>query len=239
MLTVGDEAVALGNSYEDGQLGAWQTTDGTAWDVIDITALDGYAGTGPVASGADELVIVVYEATPAGLNPRFARWTSTDGWSVEADPVLGTTDSAVVGACPEAPDTALEWAAIPATVATECFGDKSITFEAWLPSVAQDGCGTGAFASDCSPWILEPRWLLDSIEVGIVEANWPAGYAARSPGATGVGERGSWVTLTGHWADPEASACRSHPASMWPEHSLGNPNPPCVGFVVTDISPAP
>jgi hypothetical protein len=181
---------------------------------------------------------VVSEATPAGLNPRFARWTATDGWSVEGHPALGTTESAVVGACPEAPDTALEWAAIPATVATECFGDASITFEAWL-GLGLDGCGGGPFWPDCHSWTLEPRWLLDSIVIGFVEANWPAGYAARSPGATGAGERGSWVSITGHWADPEASECRARPETMWPVHSLGNPTPHCVGFVVTHISSVP
>jgi hypothetical protein len=234
MLTVGDEAVALGNSYETGELGVWRTTDGLAWDVIDSSVLDGYTVSGMVASDADGLVLAVAEATPAGLNPRFARWTLADGWSVEADPVLGTTESAVVGACPDQPRTALDWAAIPGAVGAECFGDRPITFTAWWPAEITEGCG-------CGPtWVTEPRWLSDSFTIQIVESNGGVATASRSDDATVTGTPGSWVRLTGHWADAEASACRSRPDSTFPYYGLGGgPHGCSSAFVLTEIAPAP
>jgi hypothetical protein len=232
MLTVGDEAVVLGSSYATGALKAWRTADGITWHAIDTAALGDYA-VGPVASAGGVLVAVASEATAPGRSPRFARWTATDGWSVEQRPVLGTTEHAVVGACPELPDTALEWGAIPGAVGAECFGDEPISFVAWQPRESQSG-NVG------STWITEPGWLLDTFDISIVEANWTVGIAVRSPHATGDVAPGTWVRLTGHWADAEASACRYRPDPTFPIHGLGAPAGNCSGtFVLTGIAPAP
>jgi hypothetical protein len=232
IVTVSDEAVVMGNGYETGAFGMWRSADGEAWEVVETSSLDGFSVVGPVASDADALVMAVSEATPARQSTRFARWTPVDGWSVEQEPVLGTSESPLVGACPDAPDTALEWAAIPGAVGAECFGDRPITFTAWWSDVPTHGWG--------STWSLEPRWLWDYFPLSFVEADTSQGIAVLSPDANVDGTPGSWQNFTGHWADAEASACRTRPDATFPYHGLGGTS--CRGsstFVLTDIARAP
>jgi hypothetical protein len=88
--------------------------------------------------------------------------------------------------------------------------------------------------------VTEPRWLSDSFTIQIVESNGGVATASRSDDATVTGTPGSWVRLTGHWADAEASACRSRPDSTFPYYGLGGgPHGCSSAFVLTEIAPAP
>jgi len=149
---------------------------------------------------------------------------------------LPIVDSPVVGSCPGAPQTMLQWMATPGLVGAECFGSSAVTFAAWNT----EGGGCGGFA----PGRFEPQWLASpfaTFALIIAPMETPAyscGSAVVTPG-TDVPAVQQWVAVTGHWDDPAAADCRSIPQ---PDYRWGDTGsdlvPTCQArFAATSVTP--
>lgn len=205
LISDGSTFLLSGYDRSDAAPRLWRSTDGDSWALLPGEALFGGAMPSAVAASAAGFVGIGRIMTSAGSNS--VMWDSANGldWSGEADPVLGLIQGAVVGTCPALPETQLEWLAIPAPVAAECFGDKPITFSGWLTQ----GGGCGGW----TPGTLEPEWLASmyatyAVLVTPFEAEYGGcGSAARHPSLLSIPDRQQWVTVTGHYDDPAASTC--------------------------------
>ena len=213
LVSDGSTLLLSGYDQSDATPRFWRTTDGNSWNQMPGEALFGGVMPAAMAGSTAGFVGIGRVVTPAGLNS--VMWHSANGldWSGEVDPVLGLIRSAVVGTCPALPETQLEWLAIPAPVAAECFGDTPITFSGWLT----EGGGCGGF----TPGTFEPEWLASMfatypVLVTPFEAEYGGcGSAARHPSLVSIPDKQQWVTVTGHYDDPAASTCHWLPDPMY------------------------
>jgi hypothetical protein len=110
--------------------------------------------------------------------------------------------------CPAVPVALDDLAKIPARTAVACFGDRDLSFRAWI---VDPGEGYGGTCPAFSPaWIQEcvlPDFLLATART--TDTNGAVLHGMRSPSATGATTGvGRWVRVTGHYDDPVSSSCR-------------------------------
>jgi hypothetical protein len=143
--------------------------------------------------------------------------------------------------CPSLPTTFAAVAALAPRTAVGCFGDRAMSFRAW---VVDPGEGYGGTCSPFTPaWIREcvlPDYLLAAGRPGNTEGKRQL-HAMRAPNATGTTKGvGRWVQVRGHYDDPISTSCRGVGDVGWvglePElpRALAVLNCRLV-FVVTDI----
>ena len=235
-LVAGDESILLsGKQYSDGAEQWWRSSDGLVWERITPTGINLDALSGPMTAGATGFSAAASELTAAGSNPRFLITLDGLAWTAVSDPALPIVESAVVGSCPAAPATMLEWKAVPGAVGAECFGSTPVTFAAW--NTVGGGCGGYA------PGRFEPEWLASPFAMFalvITPMEVPAGACgdAAIPPGTSVPEPQQWIEVTGHWADPASADCQWIPQPDFPYVGYGDLEGQCrATFVATSVVP--
>ena len=231
-----DSVLIGGRQYTDGDGQWWRSTDGASWQRVMPTQVDVSTLAGPMASSSGMIAAVALAGTPAGPHPAFIVTHDGVQWTDATDPGIPVAESAVVGGCPEPPDTMLEWLAVPGTVGAECFAQTPITFPTW--STVGGGCG--GFA----PGQFEPAWLAPpfasyALILSPIEVEYAGcGSAAVSPG-TELPDTQQWVMVTGHWSDPAWTECQWIPDPQYPTAGeSGNVRERCrTTFVATSVTP--
>lgn len=232
----GDSMIFGGQRFSDGADAWWRSDDGLQWEAIDPVGASLVDLQPLLVAGPNGFVGVTHELTPAGPNPRFIGTHTGVDWGVSATSVLGTVDSAVVGACPQPPETMLEWLAVPGAIGAECFGSSPITFTAWHA----DAGGCGGFA----PGRYEPVWLASPFALGRLiltpmEIQWGGcGSAVVAPEAPDLPATQQWVEVTGHWNDQAAADCHYIPDPSYPGAGEAHLAFRCrTSFVATTVTP--
>ena len=236
-LVASDEWILLaGKAYSDGGDQWWRSADGLAWEPISPVGVILADLHGPMAAGPGGFNGVASERTEAGSNPQFVVSPDARGWTSATDSAVPVLASAVVGSCPAAPDTMIDWMAIPGAVGAECIGSSPVTFAAW----STQGGGCGGFA----PGRFEPAWLASPFAyypLILTPMEVPYGGCGSAAGAPGteMPEQLQWVEVTGHWDDPAAAECHWIPQ---PELPWSGPGSDLVAscrekFVATSVTP--
>jgi hypothetical protein len=209
----GSTVLAVGYEPTRGELRMWGTSDGAAWSAAPTDDLFGGL-VPPFAVGAQGGFVAVGQSlTEAGSNPVMWHGDGPLAWTPEADPVLGTIETPVVGSCPDLPNAMVDWLAVPFPVAAACFGEAPITFRGWL--TAAGGCG------GLRPGTYEPAWLAGNFSrIAIVLAPYETPYydcgsAAQPPTLTQLPAKQRWVVITGHYNDPASESCRFTPTPTY------------------------
>jgi hypothetical protein len=147
--------------------------------------------------------------------------------------------------CPAMPSTLRAVVDIPPLDTVGCFGDRTISFRAWIAdpedgSMACVGSGSPGWIHACGA----TDYLLAAGKLGGPGSDVTL-HGVRAPTATGAldGVR-RWVRIEGHFDDPVAPSCRAASAPTFLD--LMSLEPPglailrCrLAFVVTDVRPAP
>jgi hypothetical protein len=181
---------------------------------------------------------------PDGRPPLGGEAAGPAGPPVEAIPDALAVAVERPASCPAVPTTLEDLAKIEPPAAVGCFGDRDLTFRAWI---VDPGEGYGGTCPAFSPgWIEEcvlPDYLLAARRTS--DQDLVAIHAMRSPGATGVTVGvGRWVRITGHYDDPVSPTCRG----VGGDGSLGLESeiPPALAvwrcrlvFVVSDVRNSP
>jgi hypothetical protein len=155
------------------------------------------------------------------------------------DPQAATIDRPA--SCSSQPASFATFIAVEPRTAVGCFGDKTLSFKAW---VVDPGEGYGGTCAAFTPgWIREcvlPDYLL-AADAKANAGTQPILHAMRAPNATGATRGvGRWVQVQGHYDDPVSSSCRGAgdfgSVSLEPEVPKALAVLECrLVFVVTDI----
>jgi hypothetical protein len=248
---------ALGSDRDATCVAAWRYVDG-GWTPLAGSRYDvgciGAAGPFVLGSAATKDGIVMIGIL--GSDPDRVAWLvrapghpptgAAAGGPTAVPPAASIPDPLAAridrpAACPALPTTIHDLLAITPITAAACFGDRTITFRAW---VVDPGEGYGGICEAFTPaWIREcvlPDYLLAGARqagAGLV----PGLHAMRSPGATGdLAGVGRWALVQGHVDDPASPTCRgSHVAGsigLEPERPPAQVVLECRSvFVVTSI----
>ena len=229
----------------------WTSTDARSWHRTNLEAST-FGGGVPSqvamsgAAGSTSIAAVGYRVNSAGaLRPEL--WHSDDGstWSAEGNDLLGVLPVAPTGPCPGTTPTAIEdFLAMAPSLWPVCFGSQTLKIRG---VTANCECG-GTTDQQGSP-----AWLIDSLgfsDVYLVPRVVPA--ATNGAGLTvrinpahpvQIPAAGTYVELTGHFADPAAAAtCRiySNPGAFGPVVPKGRTVALCEQtFVLTGIRTLP
>jgi hypothetical protein len=213
LVATDDWMLLAGREYRNGAEQWWRSSNGRAWEQVSPSGLGLNDVLGPMAAGAGGLAAVAVERTDAGSNPTVVRSADGLNWTAATEPAAPVIASAVIGACPAAPETMLEWMAIPGSVGAECFGSSPITVTAW--STRGGGCGGLVFGRFEPSWLAHPFAQFALVLTPMEISAGSCGEAAVAPG-TEVPEPMRWVSVTGHWDDPAAANCRFIPQRDFP-----------------------
>ncbi len=198
----------------------WTSKDGMSWD---RTSLDASAFGGGVpfrvaisgATGSTSMAAVGYRVNSAG-DIRDELWRSDDGstWSAVGGDLLGALPVAPTGPCPATTPTAIEdFLAMAPPLWPVCFGSQTLKIRGVISDCGGCGGATGEQGS--------PSWLIDPLGYSAVylvprivpaDTNHAAFTIMINPAhPVTVPVAGTYVELTGHFADPAAATCRIHP----------------------------
>ena len=228
----------------------WTSTDAKSWHRTNLDA-GTFGGGVPSqvamsgAAGSTSIAAVGYRVNGAGAI-RPALWHSDDGsaWSAVDGDLLGVLPVAPTGPCPATTPTAIEdFLAMAPPLWPVCFGSQTLKIRG---VTANCDCG-GATSQQGSPaWLIDP---LGFSEVYLVPRIVPAdtntgGLTVRINPAhpVQVPAAGTYVELTGHFADPAAATCRiySYPGAFGPVAPRGRTVAFCEQtFVLTGIRTLP
>ena len=229
----------------------WTSTDARSWHRTNLEAST-FGGGVPSqvamsgAAGSTSIAAVGYRVNSAGdIRPEL--WHSNDGstWSAVDGDLLGILPVAPTGPCPGTTPTAIEdFLAMAPSLWPVCFGSQTLKIRG---VTANCECG-GTTDQQGSP-----AWLIDSLgfsDVYLVPRVVPA--ATNGAGLTvrinpahpvQIPAAGTYVELTGHFADPAAAAtCRiySNPGAFGPVVPKGRTVALCEQtFVLTGIRTLP
>lgn len=228
----------------------WTSTDARSWH---RTNLDPSTFGGGVpsqvamsgATGSTSMAAVGSRVNSAG-DTRPELWRSEDGsvWSAEGNNLLGVLPVAPTGPCPATTPTAIEdFLAMAPPLWPVCFGSHTLKIRGVTASC---DCG-GATGEQGSP-----SWLIDPLGFGDVYLG-PRVVPAKTGGGAftvkinpahpvKVPAAGTYVELTGHFADPAAATCRiySFPGAFGPVVPKGRTVAVCEQtFVLTGIRTLP
>ena len=209
----GDRSATCAAAWQfDGQ--AWRSLDGVNDDRSCLDAASPFVlGS---ASVADSIVVMAQLGASHDLAAFLVR---APGSSPPGDAIGGMADPPAMAIpdalaatidgpseCPDFPSTVGTILAIAPRTAVGCFGDRPMTFRAW---VVDPGEGYGGTCAAFTPaWIQEcvlPDYLLASSQL----PGRPILHAMRAPSATGaLTGVGRWVLITGHYDDAVSPTCR-------------------------------
>jgi len=234
-------------------------TAGSRWVIGPALAAVLLAGcTGTSSSTAPATPTAAPLASPAGASPSAtAASTPTptpgDAASPTAAPSPSSTAATGAAGCPTPPvDLATARDLVRAGKAVKCFGSRSLTFRAYVPTT--EGLG-GA-----SAWKMTPAWLADDWMGAILQPEpltdqdqnaWLVARVQPSLGRCSITDEGApacpfgphlegYVVVTGHFDDPVAATCKSAPweSGQDPGPSKAKMVARCrTRFVVTGIEP--
>jgi hypothetical protein len=219
----GDRLLVLGYDRETFDPITWTSNDAIAWH---RTELDAGAFGGGVphqvalsgAAGSRSITAVGYRTNGAG-DTRRQLWRSDDGatWSETGGDLLGVPPVAPTGPCPATTPIAVEdFLAMPPALWPRCFGDQVLRIRG---VTAECGCG-GVTTEQGSPaWLIDPLGYSDVyLSPRVVAADTGIGgltIRINPANPLTVPPAGTYVELTGHFADPAAATCRIHPNSFF------------------------
>ena len=194
----------------------WTSTDGGSWhrSNLDATTFGGGVPSQVAMSGAagsTSMVAVGYRVNSAGdIRPEL--WHSDDGstWSAVGEDLLGVLPVVPSGPCPATTPTAIEdFLAMAPPLWPVCFGSHTLKIRGVTTNC---DCGGVTGEQGSPPWLIDP---LGYSEVYLVPRVVPAdtngaGLTVRSNPAhpVTIPVAGTYVELTGHFADPAAATCR-------------------------------
>ncbi len=163
-------------------------------------------------------------ATPSPIPAATPTPTPDAGVSPTVAPSPSSTGATGIDGCPTPPvDLATTRDLVRAGKAVKCFGSRSLTFRAYVPTT--EGLG------GVSGWKMTPAWLADDWMGAILqpkpltEQDQDAWLIARVPPSLGrcaITDEGApacpfgqhldgYVAVTGHFDDPAAATCKSAP----------------------------
>ena len=210
-VTVGPDgrAVAVGPG-PDGQATIWGSADGVAWSVVPSGAgEERYSGAyepADVVARPDRTVMVGDYPDVGNDYPSERRW-SPGVWTDPAPPDAGSVERWVT-TCPGRPASLVEVLDLDPSLRPVCFGDRPLTFRAWLGGAPFDG----------DEQTTTPRWLTSVYAAGYaypVEVGGPSSSigmflilhvdpASDLPRHLRVK---GWARVTGRFDDPAAGTC--------------------------------
>jgi hypothetical protein len=233
----GRRAVAVTVDLDTERVRAWSTPDGHDWRPLAMP--DGGFGVIPhKAASSRSAILLVGREDRAGMQlPVLWRligdiWDSLPFAEVVPFPIPTT-------ACPDVPTDALEFLALNQGLAAWCFGDRPISFPAYVaPYRASPTENSGItpewLAAGGGSWISLSPYATDS-NSGAQAALAPTAIA---PAGAGPG----WFNVTGHFNDPASDSCRQ----AWDLDTVAwYPGRDAVvqecreTFVVSEITPPP
>ena len=205
----GGRAVAVGPG-PDGQATIWGSADGVAWSMVASTAdaerASGTYGPTDVIATPDRTVMVGDYPDIGSDYPSERRW-SPGVWTDPAPPDAGTVEQWVT-TCPSRPASLVEILDLDPSLRPDCFGDRPVTFRAWLAGAPFDGDEEST----------TPRWLTSVFAAGYA-------YPAKIGGPdSSIGmflilhvdpssdvprhlRIKGWARVTGQFGDPAARTC--------------------------------
>ncbi|MEO8468722.1 MAG: hypothetical protein ABI573_03530 [Chloroflexota bacterium] len=229
----------------------WTSTDARTWHRTNLDAST-FGGGVPFrvavsgATGSTSMAAVGYRVNSAG-DIRDELWRSDDGstWSAVGGDLLGVLPVAPTGPCPATTPTAIEdFLAMAPPLWPICFGSHTLR----IRGVVSDCGGCGGATDELG----SPSWLIDPLgysEVYLVprivpaDTNRAAFTIVINPAhQVTVPVAGTYVELTGHFADPAAATCRiySSPGAFGPVVPRGRTVAVCEqSFVLTGIRTLP
>lgn len=192
----------LAGSEDNGVEDLWTSTEGAEWDPIEDLRPFARSHLHDVTVRGDTIVAVGDIETSTDL-------TTASAW-INVAVASATGPPALVAPCPQGSIEINDLIAIGPTARLTCFGNRSITFVAYLP-IPSDACaGTG----------IEPHWLRGCVSGVVVLQAAPGnsvGLAARLHPSTELDPStiptDRWVLVTGHHDDPAAATCREIPSA--------------------------
>ena len=228
----------------------WTSTDARSWHRTNLDAST-FGGGVPSqlamsgATGSTSIAAVGYRVNSAGdIRPEL--WHSNDGstWSAVDGDLLGVLPVVPTGPCPGTTPTAIEdFLAMAPPLWPVCFGSQALK----IRGVTRN-CDCGGVTGEQG----SPSWLIDPLGFGdvylvprVVPAETGGGaftvkinpaHPVKVPAA------GTYVELTGHFADPAAATCRiySNPGAFGPVVTKGRTVAVCEQtFVLTAIRTLP
>lgn len=180
----------------------WTSSQGTEWHPIEDLRPFARSRLLDVTVRGETIVAVGDIETSTDL-------ISASAW-INLAVASATGPPAVVPPCPQGSVEVHDLLAIDATARLTCFGNRSITFVAYLPTPSDACAGTG----------IEPHWLRGCAVGVVVPQAAPGnsvGLPARLHPSTGLDPStipaDRWVLVTGHHDDPAAATCREIPSA--------------------------
>jgi hypothetical protein len=219
MASSGGNLVVLGYDRRTFAPITWTSTNASAWQRTNLDAATFGGGVPSLiaisgATGSTAMAAVGYRVNSAG-DVRPSLWHSDDGssWSVIDGDLLGVLPVPPTGPCPATTPTEIEdFRAMAPSLWPVCFGNDTLKIRG---VTANCGCG-GTTAQQGSPsWLIDPLGYSDVyLDPRVVPADTNSGGLTMriSPAhALTIPAAGTYVELSGHFADAASATCRISP----------------------------
>jgi hypothetical protein len=194
---------------------AWASTDGTAWQRLDVASdiLGGAITHEPEWSSAGWVSVGAADSSAVGgvgaLGVGQRLWTSSDGatWTPVGEPIAYGGPPAP---CPSPSEVTTLILVFLGSMAEDCFADATLTIRGWSPE--PQGVGGCCFPDP------DPVWLAAAFPAGWLMPTEPGELGSPTlslhvpPNVDAGGINGdAWIEVVGHFRDPASVTCTHTP----------------------------